>query len=142
MRRYVRRMRTKAKDWDERRRSAVSGIHHLAVVAARRGRRPNRMNSPKSYDRRGRSDILIPEEGLMSAETNKEFVRNHFEEFVNRKNLDIADRNFAADFQEHGADSPPGRPVPPVRSSISPRRSASIPTLPSKSRTSSPRGTR
>jgi hypothetical protein len=25
----------------------------------------------------------------------KTFIRNHFEEFVNRKNLDIADVNFA-----------------------------------------------
>ena len=43
----------------------------------------------------------------MSVEKNKKFVRNHFEEFVNRKNLDIADRNFAPEYQEHGADAPP-----------------------------------
>jgi len=38
----------------------------------------------------------------------KAFVRNHFEEFVNRKNLAIADVNFASEFQDHGADVPPG----------------------------------
>jgi predicted SnoaL-like aldol condensation-catalyzing enzyme len=43
----------------------------------------------------------------MSIEENKQFVRNHFEEFVNRKNLEIADRNFASSYQEHGADAPP-----------------------------------
>jgi hypothetical protein len=34
----------------------------------------------------------------------KEFVRNHFEEFVSRKNL----VNFALEFADHGADVPPG----------------------------------
>jgi predicted SnoaL-like aldol condensation-catalyzing enzyme len=38
----------------------------------------------------------------------KEFVRSHFEEFVNRKNLDIADVNFAPGFVDHGSDVPPG----------------------------------
>lgn len=50
----------------------------------------------------------------MSAETNKTFVRNHFEEFVNRKNLDIAERNFAPDYQEHGSDAPAGSPPGPA----------------------------
>jgi len=36
------------------------------------------------------------------------FIRNHFEEFVNRKNLEITDANFAADFVDHGTDVPPG----------------------------------
>jgi len=40
----------------------------------------------------------------------KEFVRNHFEEFVNRRNLDIADVNFAPQFADHGADVPPSLP--------------------------------
>jgi len=44
----------------------------------------------------------------------KEFVRNHFEEFVNRKNLDIADRNFAPEFVDHGSDVPPGMPPGPA----------------------------
>ena len=40
----------------------------------------------------------------------KRFVRDHFEEFINRKNLDIADINFAPEFVEHGTDLPPGCP--------------------------------
>jgi predicted SnoaL-like aldol condensation-catalyzing enzyme len=50
----------------------------------------------------------------MTANEIKAFVRNHFEEFVNRKNLDIADVNFAAEFQDHGADVPPGTPPGPA----------------------------
>jgi predicted SnoaL-like aldol condensation-catalyzing enzyme len=42
----------------------------------------------------------------MSIEDNKTFVRRHFEEFVNRKNLDAADRNFASNYIEHGTDAP------------------------------------
>lgn len=38
----------------------------------------------------------------------KEFVRNHFEEFVNRKNIAIADVNFAPEFVDHGSDVPTG----------------------------------
>jgi predicted ester cyclase len=38
----------------------------------------------------------------------KEFIRNHFEEFVNRKNVNIGNVNFAADFVDHGADVPAG----------------------------------
>jgi hypothetical protein len=34
----------------------------------------------------------------------KKFIRNHFEEFVNRKNLGIGEVNFAPDFVDHGAD--------------------------------------
>lgn len=48
-----------------------------------------------------------PKTGMTLAEM-KEFIRNHFEEFVNRKNLDIADLNFAAEFVDHGSDVPPG----------------------------------
>jgi predicted ester cyclase len=62
--------------------------------------------------------------GAMTAETvnsttgftqneMKEFVRHHFEEFVNRKNVGIGDQNFAADFRDHGADVPPGTPPGP-----------------------------
>ena len=46
----------------------------------------------------------------MSLEQNKEFVRQQFEEFVNRKNLQIADRNFAPEYQEHGSDAPADYP--------------------------------
>src|SRR5215471_1990291 len=40
-----------------------------------------------------------------SSQQMKDFIRNHFEEFVNRQNLDIAD---------HGADVPPGTPPGPA----------------------------
>lgn len=43
----------------------------------------------------------------------KQFIRNHFEEFVNRQNLDVAEVNFAADFVDHGSDVPPGIPPGP-----------------------------
>jgi len=38
----------------------------------------------------------------------KEFIRNHFEEFVNRKNLRIGEVNFAPGFVDRGADGPRG----------------------------------
>ena len=38
----------------------------------------------------------------------KEFVRDHFNRFVNLKDLDIADVNFAPEFVDHGSDVPPG----------------------------------
>ena len=50
----------------------------------------------------------------MSADEMKAFVRNHFEEFVNRGNLDIADVNFAPDFVDRGSDVPPGTPPGPA----------------------------
>jgi predicted SnoaL-like aldol condensation-catalyzing enzyme len=50
----------------------------------------------------------------MSSEENKAFVRRHFEEFVNQKNLDVADRNFAADYREHGSDAPPNSDPGPL----------------------------
>ncbi len=49
----------------------------------------------------------------MNLEEAKDFVRRHFDDFVNRKDLSAADRNFAADYQEHGADVPPGLPAGP-----------------------------
>jgi predicted SnoaL-like aldol condensation-catalyzing enzyme len=51
---------------------------------------------------------------MMNPEEAKAFVRGHFEDFVNRKDLSAADRNFAADYQEHGADVPPGLPAGPA----------------------------
>ena len=41
----------------------------------------------------------------MSLSEMKAFVRNHFEEFVNRKNINIGDVNFAPEFVDHGADA-------------------------------------
>lgn len=49
----------------------------------------------------------------MTLEEMKDFIRGHFDEFVNRKNVDIADVNFAADFVDHGTDVPPGTPPGP-----------------------------
>ena len=49
-----------------------------------------------------------------SLDEMKAFIRNHFDEFVNRKNLAIADVNFAPDFVDHGTDVPPGTPPGPA----------------------------
>jgi predicted SnoaL-like aldol condensation-catalyzing enzyme len=54
-----------------------------------------------------------PKTGMTHAEM-KEFIRNHFEEFVNRKNVDIGKVNFALNFVDHGADVPPGLPPGPA----------------------------
>ena len=54
-----------------------------------------------------------PKTGMTHAEM-KEFIRNHFEEFVNRKNVSIAEVNFAPGFVDHGADVPPGLPPGPA----------------------------
>jgi predicted ester cyclase len=43
----------------------------------------------------------------------REFVRKHFEEFVNRKNLQIGNVNFAPEFVDRGTDVPPGMPPGP-----------------------------
>jgi len=49
----------------------------------------------------------------MTPEEMKRFVRNHFEQFVNRKNFAIGDINFARGFIDHGADVPAGLPPGP-----------------------------
>jgi len=59
------------------------------------------MTAPRSQE------AADPKTGMTFAEM-KDFVRKHFEEFVNRQNLAIADVNFAPDFVDHGADVPPG----------------------------------
>lgn len=51
---------------------------------------------------------------MISIEEAKTFVRRHFEDFVNRKDLSAADRNFSADYREHGTDVPPGLPPGPA----------------------------
>ena len=58
-------------------------------------------------------DNVNPKTGMTHAE-GREFIRNHFEEFVNRKNVDIGNVNFAANFVDHGADVPPGLPPGPA----------------------------
>lgn len=49
----------------------------------------------------------------MTIDEMKNFVRQHFEDFVNRRKLDVADINFAPDFVDRGADVPPGTPPGP-----------------------------
>jgi len=53
------------------------------------------------------SEAKSPKTGMTLSEM-KLFIRNHFEEFVNRKNLQIGEVNFAPGFVDHGADVPPG----------------------------------
>jgi len=50
----------------------------------------------------------------MTYEEAREFIRNHFEEFVNRKNVQIGNANFAPEFVDHGADVPAGMPAGPA----------------------------
>ena len=61
----------------------------------------------------GASEVTNPKTGMTQTEM-KEFIRNHFEEFVNRKNLRIGEVNFAPGFVDHGADVPPGLPPEPA----------------------------
>jgi predicted SnoaL-like aldol condensation-catalyzing enzyme len=58
------------------------------------------------------TELIHPATGMTHSEM-KEFVRNHFEEFVNRQNLAIADVNFAPEFVDYGSDVPPGLPPGP-----------------------------
>ncbi len=60
-----------------------------------------------------RSEVKNPKTGMTQAEM-KEFIRHHFEEFVNRKNLRIGEVNFAPDFVDRGSDVPPGLPPGPA----------------------------
>ncbi len=60
-----------------------------------------------------RLEVKNPKTDMTHAEM-KEFIRNHFEEFVNRKNLPIGEVNFAPGFVDHGADGPPGLPPGPA----------------------------
>jgi predicted SnoaL-like aldol condensation-catalyzing enzyme len=58
-------------------------------------------------------ETVNPKTGMTHTEAT-EFVRNHFEEFVDRKNLKIGEVNFAPEFVDHGADVPPGLPPGPA----------------------------
>jgi len=49
----------------------------------------------------------------MNPEQMKNFVRQHFEDFVNQQDLSAADRNFGPDYLEHGADAPANSPPGP-----------------------------
>jgi predicted ester cyclase len=55
--------------------------------------------------------ILAQADPGLSLEEMKQFVRNHFEDFVNRKKSDVALRNFSPDFLDH--DEPTGVEVGP-----------------------------
>ena len=48
-------------------------------------------------------------QSLNTAASNKRLVIEHFEDFVNRRDLAAIDRNMAADFLDH--DGPGGRPI-------------------------------
>jgi hypothetical protein len=59
----------------------------------------------------GMSEARNPKTGMTLTEM-KDFIRNHFEEFVNRKNQRIGEVNFAPGFVDHGADvtsAPPSK---------------------------------
>lgn len=58
-------------------------------------------------------ESINPKTGMTHSES-REFIRNHFEEFVNRKNVDIGNVNFAPHFVDHGTDVPPGIPPGPA----------------------------
>lgn len=58
-------------------------------------------------------ESINPKTGMTHNES-REFIRSHFEEFVNRKNVDIGNVNFAPNFVDHGADVPPGIPPGPA----------------------------
>jgi predicted ester cyclase len=61
----------------------------------------------------GASETKNPKTGMTHAEM-REFIRNHFEEFVNQKNLRIGETNFAPGFVDHGSDVPAGMPPGPA----------------------------
>ncbi len=56
---------------------------------------------------------INPKTGMTHDEA-REFIRNHFEEFVNKKNVQIGNVNFSANFVDRGADVPPGMPPGPA----------------------------
>jgi predicted SnoaL-like aldol condensation-catalyzing enzyme len=58
-------------------------------------------------------EAVNPKTGMTHTQA-KEFVRHHFEEFVNRKNLKIGEVNLASEFVDHVADVPPGLPPGPA----------------------------
>jgi predicted ester cyclase len=58
-------------------------------------------------------DAINAKTGMTHGEA-REFIRDHFEEFVNKRNVQVGNVNFAADFVDHGADVPPGMPSGPA----------------------------
>jgi predicted ester cyclase len=49
----------------------------------------------------------------MTHEEARKFIGDHFEEFINKKNVQIGNVNFAPNFVDHGADVPSGSPSGP-----------------------------
>jgi len=70
---------------------------------------------------------INPKTGMTLAEM-KQFIRNHFEEFINRKNVRIGEVNFSTNFVDHGADLPPG--LPPGRAGTMQYVAAGLKKLP------------
>ncbi len=62
--------------------------------------------------------IKVPPTGSpqMSLEEMKDFVRKHFEDFVNRQDSDAALRNFSEDFLDH--DEPGGVAIGPMKAKL------------------------
>ena len=58
------------------------------------------------------TNMVNPKTGMTHDEMTL-FVRCQFEDFVNRKNLDIADVNFGREFVDHGSDVPLNLPPGP-----------------------------
>jgi len=52
---------------------------------------------------------LLAEANATQAERNKQFVIQHFDDFVNKRDLGAIDRNMTPDFLDH--DGPGGRPT-------------------------------
>src|SRR5437879_1949110 len=63
--------------------------------------------------RRASMEPVNPKTGMTHREA-REFIRNHFEEFVNKKNVQVGNVNFATDFVDHGGDVPSGIPPGPA----------------------------
>jgi len=87
-------------------------------------------------------EAVNPDTGMTRSEI-KQFVRNHFDEFVNRKDLNIGTVNFAPEFIDHGGDVPPGLPTGPTApSSMSAAHTRNFPIFTSKFLISLPRSIR
>jgi len=61
---------------------------------------------------------LVNPKTRMTHREARELIRNHFEEFVNAKNLQVGNLDFAADFVDLGAHVPPGTPPGPAGNAI------------------------
>lgn len=69
--------------------------------------------SSRGSSRTAMQDESNPKTGMTLSQA-KEFVRRHFDDFVNHKLLEVADVNFAREFVDHGSDVPPNMPPGPA----------------------------